>query len=304
VVFGLLGAFGAALCYGTASVLQALAARDADAVEGLDARLLLRLARSWRYVLGVLLDGLGFLLSLVAVRSLPLFLVQSIVASSLAITAILAAVVAGMKLSRWDKAAVTVVFAGLVLVGLSAAEDRSVDVSPDEEWGLLVAVLLLALAAVPMARLRGAAGAAALGAVAGLASGAAVIAARMLHGSFALDELKVTEEALTRNPASYALVLAGVVLMVAYPVALQRGTVTQATAPLVVGETVAPALVGILLLGDEPRPGWGWVAAAGFSLAVAGALSLSRHGEVSVEETGGAGPPRDSDVAAEMGKGI
>ena len=40
--------------------------------------------------------------------------------------------------------------------------------------------------------------------------------------------------------------------MLTYSIALQRGTVTQATAPLVVGETVAPALVGLLLLGDQP----------------------------------------------------
>jgi hypothetical protein len=41
-----------------------------------------------------------------------------------------------------------------------------------------------------------------------------------------------------------------------------------------------PAAVGIFLLGDVPRPGWGWVAVVGFALAVAGALSLSRHGEM------------------------
>lgn len=38
------------------------------------------------------------------------------------------------------------------------------------------------------------------------------------------------------------------------------------------------------MLGDRPRPGWGWVAAAGFVLAVAGALSLSRHGDLAQTE--------------------
>ena len=77
----------------------------------------------------------------------------------------------------------------------------------------------------------------------------------------------------------YALAIAGVVALLTYPIALQRASVTQATAPLVVGETVAPAIVGLLLLGDEPRPGWGWVAVVGFVLSVA----LARHGEVPVE---------------------
>ncbi len=51
-----------------------------------------------------------------------------------------------------------------------------------------------------------------------------------------------------------------------------------------IGETVAPALVGLLMLGDRPRPGWAWVAALGFVLAVAGALSLSRHGDLAQHE--------------------
>jgi hypothetical protein len=73
---------------------------------------------------------------------------------------------------------------------------------------------------------------------------------------------------------------------------------------LVVGETVAPALVGLLLLGDEPRPGWGWVAAVGFGLAVVGALALSGHGDVSGEETDGAGAPAADVDAADLGKGV
>ena len=89
MLLGLLGAVGAALCYGVGSVLQALAARRTTSAEGLDPRLLLRLARSWQYVVGLALDGVAFLLSIVALRSLPLFTVQSIVASFLAVTAVL-----------------------------------------------------------------------------------------------------------------------------------------------------------------------------------------------------------------------
>ena len=55
---------------------------------------------------------------------------------------------------------------------------------------------------------------------------------------------------------------------------------TVATAPLVVGETIAPALVGITLLGDRPREGWAWAAVLGFALAVGGAVGMARHGEI------------------------
>lgn len=285
MILGLVTAFAAAVCYGFGSVLQAMAARDADAVEGLDPRLLARLLKSWRYLVGVGLDGLGFVLGLVAVRSLPLFVVQSIVASFLAITAVLGAVLLKMPLSRRDRIGLVVVVGGLVLVGASAAEDAAVAVSGAEEWGVLIAAVVLAVVSVPLAQIRGARGAAALGSVAGLAFGATAVASRMLPGDLSPDQVLGEVGTLLRSPATYALVIAGAVALLTYSIALQRGTVTQATAPLVVGETVAPALVGLWLLGDQPRDGWGWVAFVGFVLAVLGAISLARHGELTGEPT-------------------
>jgi drug/metabolite transporter (DMT)-like permease len=281
VAWGLLTAFAAAWCYALGSIFQAIAARSVPDADGLDPRFLIRLLHSWRYLLGVGLDGVGFLLSLVAVRALPLFVVQSVVASFLAITAVLGAVFLKMPLRRSDRIGLGVVVAGLVLVGASAAKDSSVDVSDAERWGVLVVAVLLALVAIPLARVPGVRGAFGLGAVAGLAFGATAVASRMLPGDL---------DALLTSPATYALIVAGIVAMLTYSIALQRGSVTQATAPLVVGETVAPALVGILLLGDHTRPGWGWVALLGFVVSVGGAISLARHGEVEVE----VGQPRHS----------
>ncbi|ACQ81601.1 putative integral membrane protein; putative transcription factor [Beutenbergia cavernae DSM 12333] len=280
MILGLVTAFAAAVCYGVGSVLQAVAARGTDAVEGLDPRLLVRLARSWRYLLGVGLDALGFALSLVAVRTLPLFVVQSIVASFLAITAVLGALFLAMPLRRADRIGLTVVVAGLVLVGSSASEDSAVEVVPAEQWGVLAAALLLAVLAIPLGRVPGPRGAAALGGVAGLAFGATAVASRMLPGAPGGGGLLAEIEELIASPALYALAVAAVVALLTYSIALQRGSVTQATAPLVVGETVAPALVGVLLLGDRPRAGWEWAAILGFVLSVSGAVALARHGEV------------------------
>ena len=277
MLLGLLGAVGAALCYGVGSVLQALAARRTARAEGLDPRLLLHLARSWQYVVGLALDGVAFLLSILALRSLPLFAVQSIVASFLAVAAVLGAIVLKMPLRRSDKIGIAVVIVGLVLVGSSAAEDRAVQASVAESWGVLVVAVLLAAVAFPLARLRGPAGAATLGAAAGLGYGVVAVAARILPSP--------TIPGYLTDPATYALLIGGAVALLTYSTALQRGSVTQATAPLVVLETVGPAVVGVLLLGDQPRPGWGWVAIVGFLLAVGGAVSLARHGELEVEET-------------------
>jgi drug/metabolite transporter (DMT)-like permease len=284
MIAGLLGAFGAAVCYGVGSILQAVAARRTQSAEGLDPRLLIRLFGSWRYLLGIGLDVIAFLLSIAALRSLPLFVVQSIVASFLAVTAVLGAIFLHMPLSRSDWIALLLVIAGLVLIGLSAAEDRAVSVSAADRWGVLVAAAALGVLAVPLGRINGAPGAAALGLLAGLAYGAVAVAARVLPGSVRLDTLFSDLGTLLTDPSIYALILAGGVGLLAYSTALQRGSVTQATAPLVIGETVAPALVGVLMLGDRPRPGWGWAAALGFVLAVAGALSLSRRGDLTHPE--------------------
>ncbi|MCO8269115.1 hypothetical protein M1L60_00765 [Actinoplanes sp. TRM 88003] len=267
---GLVGALGSALCYGVASVLQALAVRRTPVAEGLDLGLLVRLARSWLYLLGLAVDGVAFLLSLVALRTLPLFVVQSVVASFLAVTAVLGAVVLKMRLRRSDWIGVGVVIAGLVLVGLSAAEDRPVELASSFSWGVLVAAVVLVALAVPLARFGGAA---LLGAVAGLGYGVVAVATRVLPAP-------LTVTGVLTDPAAYGLALGGVVALLTYSLAMQRGSVTRATAPLVVLETVAPAAVGLLLLGDRPRPGWDWAAAAGFAIAVSGAVSLSRHGEI------------------------
>jgi hypothetical protein len=62
-----------------------------------------------------------------------------------------------------------------------------------------------------------------------------------------------------------------------YATALQRASVLTATAPLVVAQTVAPAAVGLALLGDRVADGAVPVAAAGLVLAVAGSTLLARY---------------------------
>jgi hypothetical protein len=50
---------------------------------------------------------------------------------------------------------------------------------------------------------------------------------------------------------------------------------------VVLAETVPPAVVGVLLLGDSTRHGMEGIAALGFVLAVFCAVALARFGEAS-----------------------
>ena len=86
VLTGLLGAFAAAVLYGAATVLQAAGVRSLRLVPA-GAPLPARLWAGRLYAVGLALDGLGFLASIAALRTLPLFVVQSAIASSVAVTA-------------------------------------------------------------------------------------------------------------------------------------------------------------------------------------------------------------------------
>jgi drug/metabolite transporter (DMT)-like permease len=110
--------------------------------------------------------------------------------------------------------------------------------------------------------------------------GAAGIGARVLH-----DPDPVWK--VVTDPALYAMALAGILGMLLYAMALQRGTVTAVTASMVVAETVIPAVVGLALLGDRPRHGDAGLAALGFVLAVSGAVALARFGEAAASRASG-----------------
>ena len=56
--------------------------------------------------------------------------------------------------------------------------------------------------------------------------------------------------------------------------ALRRAAVTAVNAPLILLETLIPAVIGIAVFDDEVRAGWWPVAVIGFALSTAGALVL------------------------------
>lgn len=276
VIFGMVCALGAAVCFGTATVLQAIAARSAAATgPGGDVALLWRALRQWRYLAGLALDGLGFVLQILALRSVPIYAVGAALAASLAVTAVVAARLLKVRLSRVEWAAVAVVCAGLALLGLAAGAEGDEEGPAWLKWAMLGAAAGVLLLGAVAGRLPERGRALTLGLGAGLGFGVVEVSVRLIDG-FSAGEL-------FPNPATYALLLGGGAAFLLLTSALQRGSVTTATAGLVLGETVAPALIGVVWLGDRTRPGLGWLAIAGFAVAVAGALALSRFGEAPVE---------------------
>jgi drug/metabolite transporter (DMT)-like permease len=293
--WGLGCALAAAIAYGLASVLQASAA-GSDTSTDVSASGLVRIVTQWRFLVGIGLDVAGFALQLAALQVLPLFLVQSALAASLAVTAI-AARSLGARLGRREWFAVGAVCVGLGLVGASASSEDTAQVGHRFQLALIGAVVLLGIARMSSRVVPRRFRAPFLGLVAGLGFGVVAISGRTIPSLRPAD--------LVTEPATYIAAVSGAMAMLCYAAALQRGGVTTATAMLVVGETVFPALVGLLALGDRPRPGYTVTAIGGFVLAVTAALMLARFGEpqrAAVSPAAGSPPSRGSSASPGPGQ--
>ncbi|MFF8992884.1 DMT family transporter [Streptomyces sp. NPDC014983] len=269
-------ALGAAVCFGTATVLQAVAARQAGPGGGGEAALLLRALRQWRYLAGLALDGLGFLFQIAALRSLPIYAVGAALAASLAVTAVVAARLLRVRLSGTEWGAVGVVCAGLAMLGLASGPEGARAGSDVLRWVMLAVAVGLLLLAFAGGRLSGRSRGLVLGLGAGFGFGVVEVSVRLIDS--------LAPGTLLTNPAAYALVIGGGAAFMLLTSAVQRGSVTTATAGMVVGETIGPAAIGVVWLGDRTREGMAWLAVLGFLVAVAGALALARFGETPVEE--------------------
>ena len=286
MIAGVVSAVVACLAYGVSSVLQAYGARRSAAraqaqhrggqvtVSGAPtlASTVAAALTVW-FILGTALDAIGFLGGAAAARLVPLFLSQTILSANLIVTAVLGTLVLGTRMHRREWLAVATVILGLAILAVAAGDQGSVVTDRGAHWGVLVAVtFVLGLGQVLVRRL-GAGAAPTAGLLAGLLFGALAIAVRIVDGLAPLHW-----GVLVADPAAWAVAVAGVGGFYLHTVALQLGSVNGATAALVVGETVVPGIVGVILLGDTSRPGLGWLAGTGFVLAVAAAIAVAAFG--------------------------
>ena len=226
--------------------------------------------RQPRYLVGLGCDGIGWLLSVVALRVLPVFAVQSVLAGTVAATPVVAAGGDPRRLSVRERTAVIAVVLGLVLVAGSAPPGRAPRLPAAATPVLLVAAGLLLASLVPVRR----AGRPLLTTVvAGLAFGGVSLAVRAVH---VRSSLWTSVLDLLAEPLAWTVLVFGVTGTVLLAAALRRGVVGTVVAVLSVTEVIAPGLVGLALLGDRVRPGWSPVLAAGWLLTVAGVVLLAR----------------------------
>lgn len=278
MLLGLSAALAAAAVFGGASILQAVGSRRVGGTggsngtgSGLRLAVATALLRQPAFVAALLLNVLGFLLHLVAVRTVPLFLAQTGIAASLTVTALLAVRVFHDRLDPPEWAAIAAVCVGLVLLTAASGEtgeERTTTTLTIAAYGVVGLMLLLGLAA---ARAQGPVAATALSTLAGLGFATTALVSRLLP---TLDWSVLAE------PVAYALPMAGAMSFLLYSLALQRSSVTLATTPMIVLQTGLPAVAGLAVLGDEVRPGWGIAMVVGGLLTLGAATVLVRFESV------------------------
>jgi hypothetical protein len=176
----------------------------------------------------------------------------------------------GARLPMTTRLAVTGCLAGLVLVAASAGSEQPPVHRAGVDVVLLASVLLLA---VGVLILRQGKHAWPLAVVSGLGFGGGAVSVRAAHVQTGegLDLVL-----LLGQPSTYLVVGFWLVGMVGYTAALSRGEVGAVTAVFTVTEVLVPGMVGIWLLGDPVRPGWGWVLAVGLAAALAGTVLIAK----------------------------
>ena len=252
MVIGLGAALLAAVLFGVAGVVQAIAARRYGLF-------------SWMMVGVGVIYLLGWGLHLVAIAYVPLYVAQVGIALSLVVTAILAATVVGEPLALRHWVAIATMVLGLVLVVVAAGPVGSTHFETARTLALYLGSAMTLLLGLVVSRFDGPASGVALGVLAGIAYGGSPISTRALVDPHLNAETIVP--ALT--VVSYGLL--GFWLC---SLGLRRAAVTAVNAPLILLETLVPAVIGIAVFDDRVRAGWWPILILGFALSTAGALVL------------------------------
>jgi hypothetical protein len=270
-----------ALSYAVGSILQAIgASRSHNTVSTLGHPL---------YLIGIALDISAWVAAMFALQHLAVYVVESVLAGSLAVTAVLAWVFLKSKLRHRDVVAIVCTGAALTTLAMSAGSQH--EMVPT--WTMRLAFCFCAVGVVILGWITTQIGIPGLIAgVGGLSLGGAALTGRALTlppGS--MDTFGGAVVAIATEPLVWALLVFPVNGMILYANALQHGDVGRVTAVHWTGEVVGPSVIALTLLGDTVRPGWEAAALIAGLVTVGAAVVLaSAPATVAVESAGeGAG---------------
>jgi drug/metabolite transporter (DMT)-like permease len=264
---GILLTLAAAACFECSYVLQALEVRAVPAMTRASVGAVRRLAVRPVWLASIALGLAGFGLQVLALRHVPLSLVQPLLATGLLGLLAFSATVLGEPVGRREVAGVAAIVAGVSLIAL-ADPQRGKDAAPGLAF-VLAAVALGIVALSAFARRRPGGGGLLAGAIAAdtLAALAAAQAARALPGVL---------------PAAGWCVLAaagGIAAIAAESAVLQRRGAARVAPVVLAGQVAVPVALAPLVIGER----WGspGLLVCGLALVIAGSALLASSAGVS-----------------------
>jgi drug/metabolite transporter (DMT)-like permease len=283
---GILLTLAAAACFESSYVLQALEVRAVPAMTRASVGAVRRLAVRPVWLASIALGLAGFGLQVLALRHVPLSLVQPLLATGLLGLLAFSATVLGEPVGRREVGAVVAIVGGVSLIAL-AEPQRGEDTAPGLAF-VLAAVVLGIVALSAFARRRPGGGGLLAGAIAAdaLAALAAAQAARALPAVL---------------PAGGWCVLAaagGIAAVASESAVLQRRGAARVAPVVLAGQVAVPVALAPLVIGER----WGSPAllVCGLALVIAGSALLASSAGVSrlalgqpEDAVGGRGQLRD-----------
>ncbi|MEV4275215.1 hypothetical protein [Actinoplanes xinjiangensis] len=256
--------FGA-FSYATGSILQAIGAKRSHSTASTLGHPL--------YLIGIVFDIIAWIGAIVALQHLAVYVVESVLAGSLAVTAVAAWLFLGSRLRGRDVAAIVCTTTALGVLALSAGQQHEMLPSTNVRIGLVSALLLLWVLGYGATK-TGRPGLIAL--IGGFCLGGAAISGRALQ--FPEEEMRQFTTgvvAVVTEPVTWTMIAFALTGMLLYASALQGGEVGRVTAVHWTGEVVLPSIIALTLIGDTVRPGWELPALAAGLVTVGSAIVLA-----------------------------
>lgn len=285
-VIAVVAALLAAFCFAVAALVQQTVARAAGADEVMHPRLLLDLARRPRWLAGIGLDAMSFLILALALAFGPLALVQPLASLDVLFALPLIARLQGRRLTMGDGIGAVTVAGGIVIFLAVAPPTGGVKAPSLTTWApvFVAAGTLSTIAALAGLRVSGKARVIWLAVAAGSVYG---VLSALTKATVDVVAVRGAGVLLTWEP--WALLLCGIIGALLGQSAYSSGALSLS---LPVLDTLAPivAVVIAATVFDERLASSAWqlgVQLAGGALAVAGIAMLSRSAIVAAETADG-----------------
>jgi hypothetical protein len=203
-----------------------------------------------------------------AVQYLPLFLVEALIAANIVVTIFIERIFLRGRVGKRIYLATGVILCGLVALAFSATPERADPITSTVKWIIILSPCIVGLLGYVVARSNTYVSTILLAGLSGLAFGQTSVIGRIFVPSHPLWHT-------VYSPLLLGLAVSGLLGIWLFSTALQRARASIVNAAMTGAQTLIPSVIGIALLGDEPRNGLWFLVILGTALVLSGVSILA-----------------------------